>query len=363
MTKDQDGHDDRSRQPPAPAFRPLGAPDAAPRRLPRFLRPAASAPRRLSAPQPGRDGPHFARFLAAVGAVRRPAAASVALRAPAADVPQSSGGFQDALRRAGPVRKATLASSALAAAILLLALLDGRDGELAAPRAGAAHEGALAEGAREPLAMGSLLSAYRPPAVPLAVALPLSAGREQGPAALQGLVGGSKLASLARVAAGKAAATVAEQAENPLYELAYALERRGDAGHALAAYQRAAAADPEHAATFYNWGYLLQRQGDLDGARQRYREALRLDPRHAFAHYNLAWLLQRAGEEAAAAEHYRAAIAADPSFAWAHYNLGWLEQTRGRDEAALADYRRSLELDPGLTLARENIAAILRQRE
>jgi tetratricopeptide (TPR) repeat protein len=245
-----------------------------------------------------------------------------------------------------------LAGGVLAVAALLLALAGWRPGFDAPAEA-------------DPLVAGSLLIAWRPPAVPLISDGPLIAMAEAD-AALPlpapgppGLASGGKLASTAGVARGGIVRPLAEP-DNPLYHEAWRLQRAGETGAALAAYRRAAAADPGHAATFYNWGYLLQRQGDAAGARAQYRAALQLAPQHAFAHYNLACLLDQAGDRQGALEHYRAAIAARPDFAWSYYNLGYLEQRLGHYREALANYRRAIERDPEQTLAYQNIATILR---
>ena len=390
MTVDRDDHDGRSHGLPPPVFRPWPGPAAwrSPS-VPRFLRPAAAG---AAAAAVDTDGPHFSRFAAAVEAAEaRPARARAALpeATPARAPPR--GRLRRTLGRAG-VHSVTLASSAIALAVLLVAILDwhegydpATDGERAAPpddvlvEAPAAPDryrlatAGAASREEDIMSVGGLLAAYRPPAVALAGdgwlaavpgsgrqltlgAAPAAAAAPPEPA-LPGLGSGSKFGSAGTV--GRAAVAVTDD-RHPLYELAYRLQRKGETASAIAAYQLAAETDPQHAATFYNWGYLLQRRGDVDGARDKYREALRLAPEHAYAHYNLASLLQKAGDRQGAIEHYRAAIAARPDFAWSYYNLGYLEQQQGHYREALASYRRAIEADPEQTLAYENIAVILR---
>jgi tetratricopeptide (TPR) repeat protein len=331
--------------------------------------------------------PAFARFAAALEATGRPWAAGLGPAAVPGDATPGAGPVEAQSDERPRARRLALAGLAGTAAVALLALVGLLPGDQQAPIQGPA---ALARDADplppdDALATGPLLAAFRL-AVPALVggetsdparagsldaALPL-AGSAQ--AAVRGApqplhfggggpraTSGSKLVNLAGITL-RAVARPAAEDSNPLYELGYRLQRKGEIASAIDAYRLAAENDPQHAATFYNWGYLLQQQGDAAGARAKYREALRLAPRHAFAHYNLGWLLQQAGDEAAAIEHYHAAIAANPNFAWSHYNLGWLEQRRGHDRDALADYRRSLELDPRLALAQQNISAILRHQ-
>ncbi len=147
--------------------------------------------------------------------------------------------------------------------------------------------------------------------------------------------------------------------EDPLYELGYRLERKGKTAAAIAAYEMAAKANPEHAATYYNWGHLLQQRGDDEGAIRKYQQALRINPREAFAHYDLGYILQKRGDYRAAMKHYQAAIEANPSFVWSYYNLGYLEQKLGRYREAMANYHKSIEINPEHALSYENIATIL----
>jgi tetratricopeptide (TPR) repeat protein len=331
--------------------------------------------------------PAFARFAAALEATGRPWAAGLGPVAVPGDATPGAGKVEAQSDEGRPrARRLALAglAGAAAVALALVGLLPGdQQASIQGPAALARDADPLQPD--DALAAGPLLAAFRL-AVPALVggetsaparagsldaALPL-AGSAQ--AAVRGapqplhfggggprLTSGSKLVNLAGITL-RAVARPAAEDSNPLYELGYRLQRKGEVASAIDAYRLAAENDPQHAATFYNWGYLLQQQGDAAGARAKYREALRLAPRHAFAHYNLGWLLQQAGDEAAAIEHYHAAIAANPNFAWSHYNLGWLEQRRGHDRDALADYRRSLKLDPRLALAQQNISAILRHQ-
>jgi Flp pilus assembly protein TadD len=168
----------------------------------------------------------------------------------------------------------------------------------------------------------------------------------------------AKLEEIGTVASGSIAPFEVES-EDPLYELGYRLERRGKTAGAIAAYEMAAKANPEHAATYYNWGHLLQQRGDDEAAIKKYQEALRINPREAFAHYDLGYILQKRGDYQNAMKHYQAAIEANPSFVWSYYNLGYLEQKLGRYREAMDNYQKSIAINPEHALSYENIATIL----
>ena len=71
-----------------------------------------------------------------------------------------------------------------------------------------------------------------------------------------GVAASSKLATVA--VQGVAPVRSEPEIEDPLYDLGYRLQQKGEVRKAIEAYSMAAAANPGHAATWYNWGYLLQ---------------------------------------------------------------------------------------------------------
>lgn len=131
-----------------------------------------------------------------------------------------------------------------------------------------------------------------------------------------------------------------------LYKLAHRLQADGDPERAIAAFGRAAAADPSHAATFYDWGYALQKAGRPEAAIEKYRRALELEPDHAYAHYNLGYLLQQKGDLAGASASYREAAALDDGNPYVFYNWGEILRRQGDIEGAIALYRRAVRLAP-----------------
>jgi tetratricopeptide (TPR) repeat protein len=117
----------------------------------------------------------------------------------------------------------------------------------------------------------------------------------------------------------------------------------GSPGEARAAYERALALDPDHAAANLNLGRLLHEAGDLARAEARYRRALANPEQEGVAAFNLGVLLQDQGKDDAALEAYARALRADPSLADAHYNASRVLERMGRRAEALRHlgaYRR-----------------------
>jgi tetratricopeptide (TPR) repeat protein len=135
--------------------------------------------------------------------------------------------------------------------------------------------------------------------------------------------------------------------------------RQGDFPAAVAAFRRAAEAQPANALVWTNLGSALFRSGDADGAVAAYRQALERDPANAAARFNLGTVLARRGDDAAAIEQYGAALAADPGYADARFNLANALRRRGDHEGAAAHYRRLVEDDPGSGPARLGEAVCL----
>lgn len=131
-----------------------------------------------------------------------------------------------------------------------------------------------------------------------------------------------------------------------LYGRAHRLQAEGDAEAAIAAFGRAAAADPSHASTFYDWGYALQKAGRVEAAIEKYRRALELSPSHGHAHYNLGFLLQQKGELVRAVASYREAALIDQDNPYVFYNWGEILRRQGDIERAIDLYRRASHLAP-----------------
>ena len=112
---------------------------------------------------------------------------------------------------------------------------------------------------------------------------------------------------------------------------------------AIAAYARAAQADPVNAPAWTNWGRLLHEQGDARAAAQGDRRALERCGADSLLLFNLGVALEDLQDLAGALAAYHAAVSEDPTFADCHYNLARLYESAGKTQHAirhLGQYRR-----------------------
>ncbi len=135
-----------------------------------------------------------------------------------------------------------------------------------------------------------------------------------------------------------------------------ALLRSGEDSAALAALERALAADPTWADPWVNIGVMLRRRGDLRGAYQAYLRALELDPAHASALSNLAWLYAHAGDLDARHRALVDAAQASEVTVFTLLSLAHLEQARGDHSAARRALRRARLIRPGTPEVHEALA-------
>ncbi len=146
-------------------------------------------------------------------------------------------------------------------------------------------------------------------------------------------------------AAGGAAAAPADDAGRDAEEWLTEAARLEsiDPAAALAAYSRAAAADPASAAAWINWGRLLHESGDARAAETVYRRALEQCGADSLLLFNLGVALEDLGDPQAALKAYHGAISEDPNLADCHYNLARLYESAGKTQHAirhLGQYRR-----------------------
>ena len=120
----------------------------------------------------------------------------------------------------------------------------------------------------------------------------------------------------------------------------------GPAERAIAAYEKALAAEPELAGALVNLGTIYFHQQEFERARHYYRRAVEAKPDYALAHFNLGNLHDELGEWPKALECYLAALELDPASADVHYNLALLYQTHGEPLKAVKHWRTYLKLDP-----------------
>ncbi len=117
------------------------------------------------------------------------------------------------------------------------------------------------------------------------------------------------------------------------------LEER-DIGAAIAAYEKAVAADPAHLDAAVNLGRLLHGRGELARAEKVYRAAAVACGEDAVLRFNLGVLLEDMGRADAAREAYEAALRSDANFADGHYNLALLFEKMERPRDALRHMAR-----------------------
>lgn len=134
----------------------------------------------------------------------------------------------------------------------------------------------------------------------------------------------------------------------------YHLQHRfADPGGAVAAYQRAIAADPRFSWPYSNLGRLYMDMDQHELALEWLGKAVRVNPNHFRAQVNLGvtlYMLERY-EEAVTA--YRVALALQPDDAVVHADLGRSLLKLGLDGEGLREMQTAVRLDPSLTPERE----------
>ena len=122
-----------------------------------------------------------------------------------------------------------------------------------------------------------------------------------------------------------------------------ALEKSGKFDAAIAAFQRAARAEPA-APLHLHMGTLLRKLGRFEPSACELRRAIALSPEAAPAWFALGVTEQDSGNHAAAIDAYRRALQLDPALAEAAVNLGICLQHNGALAAAKQAYGRALQL-------------------
>jgi tetratricopeptide (TPR) repeat protein len=144
---------------------------------------------------------------------------------------------------------------------------------------------------------------------------------------------------------------VVHQPHDPLvhYNLAIALNKRGERPKAIQHFEQALRLDPDIFQAHYNLALAFEESARPHEAIEHYRATIRLRPEDAASHYNLARLLEDAGDTRSAAEHYRQAVAAQHDFSAAHSNLGLLLLIAGDIENSINHLETALRLEADLT--------------
>jgi tetratricopeptide (TPR) repeat protein len=129
------------------------------------------------------------------------------------------------------------------------------------------------------------------------------------------------------------------------FERGAALESADPAG-AMAAYQRALAAEPGMLEASINLGRLLHQTGRLAEAERVYRDAVTIDPQDSQLLFNLGVLLEDLQRKEEAFRAYEAALRANPRLADCCYNLALLCEALNKPREAIrymAQYRRLVQ--------------------
>lgn len=121
---------------------------------------------------------------------------------------------------------------------------------------------------------------------------------------------------------------------------------------AVAAYQKAIAANPHAAGALVNLGTLYYRMRKFTDAESHYQRAIEADPRYALAHFNLGNLFDEMGDIDRARRHYEVALQVNPSYSDAHFNLALLSERSGQALQAVRHWKAYLKLDTGSSWAR-----------
>lgn len=123
------------------------------------------------------------------------------------------------------------------------------------------------------------------------------------------------------------------------FERGATLEER-DTGAAIAAYEKAVAADPRLLDASINLGRLLHDRGELARAEAVYRAAAAASGADAVLLFNLGVLLEDMGRADEALVAYEAALRSDADLADGHYNLALLFEKLKRPKDALRHMAR-----------------------
>jgi len=142
-----------------------------------------------------------------------------------------------------------------------------------------------------------------------------------------------------------------------------ALEDRGDAAAALATYDAARAACPDHPRVPLNVANALASLGRIDEAIRTLRDALAANPRHAAAQFNLGKLHLAQSRQDDAEAAFRAALALDPAMTQAGVALAGVLEAKGRVGDAEALLLRAVQERPDLALARFNLGTLYVRQE
>jgi Flp pilus assembly protein TadD len=117
--------------------------------------------------------------------------------------------------------------------------------------------------------------------------------------------------------------------------------------------------DPGDFSSQYNLAAALQLKGDSVGARQHFQAAVALRPDDAIANNALGAAMLALGDPTSAAGPLLRAVHAKPEYAAAHYNLGNALASEGDFNNAIKEFAEAARLNPSDSMAEANLGAAL----
>ena len=145
------------------------------------------------------------------------------------------------------------------------------------------------------------------------------------------------------------------------YDLALALNYKGDTKQAVEEFQSAIQLKPAWGQAHYGLGVALYALHDQAGALKELRKAVESEPSNAAAHVFLAHLYSDQNDFPAAERELSRTVTLKPS-AETHFELGEVEGQLGRLDAAAAQFRDAIRLDPKLARAYVMLGVTLRRQ-
>jgi tetratricopeptide (TPR) repeat protein len=120
---------------------------------------------------------------------------------------------------------------------------------------------------------------------------------------------------------------------------------------------------PELSEIYYQLAQALQKKGEFADAVKEYRHALQLKPDFFWAQYHLAQSLLQLEKYQDASHELENAIALNPNFSWSYYSLGDALLKLDKYEEAAKNYRLAIEKDPDFFGSYHNLGDALFELE
>jgi Flp pilus assembly protein TadD len=143
------------------------------------------------------------------------------------------------------------------------------------------------------------------------------------------------------------------------FNLASALDERGESAEAARELAEAVRIRPDFAVARAELGQLLAKQGQFPEALLQLNEARRLNPSDASIHFRLGTVLGAAGRESEAGAEFLESVRLDSGNADAHYNLGIALANQSRISEASNEFAAAVRLRPDDAYFRFNLGVTL----